>query len=147
MTVFTIPPRYVSLERCKQSVGRGEGVLRLDVSEVTMVSLANLVVVSNDAESIDDIRQAVLELVRGPCNCRRHLPEDQLGEGVLSVDNSSSGDEGRFHVGDNDNTAGCCQLQQHVVAVAMATSHHDRRFDANYATRFDSEVPMRAAVA
>ena len=38
-------------------------------------------------------------------------------------------------------------LANKLARIVWATWHHDRRFDANYATRFDSEVPMRAAVA
>jgi len=100
VTVFTVPPRYVALDGCKERLGRGEGVLRFNVSEVTAVSLAELVVVANDAHPIEDVRQAVLELSRGPGYRRGQLPQHRLSEGVLGVDDSGFRDEGRFHVGD-----------------------------------------------
>ena len=85
VTVFTVPPRYVSLEGGKKRLGRGEGVFGFLVSEVMVISFADLVVVADHADPVDHVGEAVLELVGRTGYRRWELPENQLSESVLGV--------------------------------------------------------------
>lgn len=83
VTVFTVPPRNVSLERSKQLVRCGEGVVRLLFAEVLMVAFSDFVVVTHNADAAHHVRQAVPERVSRTKDRQRSLPKDQLGERVL----------------------------------------------------------------
>ncbi len=61
VTVFTVPPRDIALEGCEKCLRRSEGVGRFLVPEVTMITLADFVVVTDHADTADDASKAVLE--------------------------------------------------------------------------------------
>ncbi|MBT9556347.1 MAG: hypothetical protein IV100_09975, partial [Myxococcales bacterium] len=63
MTVFTVPPRDIALEVGEDRLGRAEVVSGLLASEVTMVSLADFIVVPNHAVAYDR-NKAVYEALR-----------------------------------------------------------------------------------
>jgi len=62
--VFTVPPRNVAFKICDELVHGSEGVRSLLASEVTVITLADLVVVAQHTHAVYHVRQPILKLVR-----------------------------------------------------------------------------------
>jgi hypothetical protein len=104
VTVFIVPPRYVTLKVGDQLLGCGEGVVAFLAAEVPMIAFACLIVEPQDTFAIYDIGEPVLERVIRSGKGFRYSPENQLGEGALRVNNSSPEKLHGLHVGDYANT-------------------------------------------
>ena len=64
-----------------------------------MITFAGLVVKPYKADSRPNKGQAVLEAVARTRQRRRHLPKDQLGEGILAEGDTFFEQQDGFHVG------------------------------------------------
>ena len=112
VTVFTVPPRNVTLEVREQCFWSSEGVPVLLPAVVTVISLSCFVVVSDDAKSIDDIGQSVFVFVLRAFDGSRNSPQNQFSERILRIDDACMEKPDRLHVGNSDNSPVCCQLRQ-----------------------------------
>ncbi len=74
-----------------------------------MVSLADFVVVTEDAYAINYVGQSVFELMDRTGNRLRNLPEREFGEGSFRINDASTHQLNCLHVGDTTNTPGRCQ--------------------------------------
>ncbi len=77
-----------------------------------MISLADFVVVTEDAHAINYIGQSVFELMNRTGNWLRNLPEREFGEGCFRINDASTDKLNCLHVGDITNMPECCQLLQ-----------------------------------
>jgi hypothetical protein len=80
--VFTIPPHHVCLEIGHELLRRREGIVRLDATGMSMIALASLVVVPQDASPAHDVGKPVLEHVRRRCHRLVDSPHDHFGKAV-----------------------------------------------------------------
>lgn len=64
----------------EQCLGRREGIRTLLLAVVPVIALPDFVVVTNDADAIDYVGQAVLEVVTRSLDGRRQPPQDQFCE-------------------------------------------------------------------
>ena len=122
MTVFMVPPCYVFLKINHQLFRRYKLVVAFNRAEMSMVTFANLVVVTNDAYRVNHVGKSVLEVMVRACNRLWDLPKNQLGKSARRVNDASSRNQYCLHVGDYDNRAGCCQLIQHGCVATLAVS-------------------------
>ena len=64
-----------------------------------MITLAALVIETDDALAVSNIDHAILETVRGRGNGFRHLPDDKLDDAAVCFNVFVLGDFLRIHVG------------------------------------------------
>ncbi|HJS65986.1 MAG TPA: hypothetical protein VJ760_01470 [Nitrospiraceae bacterium] len=103
VTVFIVPPRYVALKIGDQLLGRGEGIVTFLTAKVPMIAFACLIVEPQNALTVYNVSEPVLEPVIRSGKGFRHSPENQLGEGAFRVNNSSTEKLHGLHVGDYAN--------------------------------------------
>jgi hypothetical protein len=78
----------------------------LPLPDMPVVTLSGLVVVPEDASSIDDQRQPVLEIVPATRSSRTEAPHDEFHEGVHGDDMTLVEQQDGLHVVDRTNTRG-----------------------------------------
>jgi hypothetical protein len=103
-TVFTIPPRDICFKISHQLIRRREGIGRLSGLGVPVVALSALVVIAENASLLDDVRQAVLEQVRGGRDRHRQSPDHDFDESVGRHNDPATDQSPSLHVGENTNT-------------------------------------------
>jgi hypothetical protein len=109
MTVFTIPPRDVRLEIRDQFPRAREGVCPFPTTEVPMVTLAALVVISDYAFAIDHIGKPIFVWMPRWGKRLGKQPYNILREATIGVRYPSVQDRYRLHVGYFANTDDRCQ--------------------------------------
>lgn len=78
VTVFIVPPRYVSLKICDQLIRCGEAVDACFAAEVPVVAFANLIVVAKNAHTMHHMRQSVIVTVSRTSYGFWQLPQQGL---------------------------------------------------------------------
>jgi hypothetical protein len=104
VTVFIVPPRNVALKIDDQLLGRGEDEVAFLAAEVPMIAFACFVVEPQNALALYDVREPIFERVIRSSKRFRYSPKNQLGERAFRVDNSSTEQLYRLHVGNYANT-------------------------------------------
>jgi len=87
-----------------QFLRRGERITTFLAAEVSMIAFARLIVESQNALAIYNVREPILEGVIRSGKGFWHSPEHQFGEGAFRVNNSSPEELHSLHVGDYANT-------------------------------------------
>ena len=77
--------------------------MELLVAPIPVIALVGLIVITEHARLIHDIRQTVLEGMRRARQGMRQAPQNQLRELVLGRDDPLTEQLCAFNVGDNDN--------------------------------------------
>ena len=85
-----------------------------------VIALPDFVVVTNDADAIDDVGQTVFVVVTRSLDRRRQPPQDQFCECLRGIDDPCPEKLGLPSCWDNDNTGCCCQLQRPGLIVRAA---------------------------
>ena len=75
MTVFIVPPRYVSLKVSDQLFRREEGVVAFLAAKVPMITFACLIIEPQNALAVYYVREPVLEGVIRSGKGFRYSPE------------------------------------------------------------------------
>ena len=106
------PPRNIPLEVGDQLVRRSKNVGTFLFTEMPVIALPNFVVVAQNAFTMHNIGQPVLERVCRPIERLRKAPQYQFRERRPCVDDTSTDKPNGFHVGDSANKCDRCQSVQ-----------------------------------
>jgi hypothetical protein len=83
MTVFIVPPFNVTLEVCQEFIWTEEFIVRLFPTPVPVISFPSFVVITEYANLVDYIGQAVLIGVIRSRQWFAQTPKDNLRESIL----------------------------------------------------------------
>jgi hypothetical protein len=92
------PSSGVQNEVSSERFNAGEDIFELTVIDMAVVSLPGFIVVTKDANVIDDEGEPILEVVPAAANWLEHSPDDELGSGLLAKTQLSVFNFDRIHL-------------------------------------------------
>jgi hypothetical protein len=107
--VFIIPPRYIRVEISHQPLWRQKYIGFLTSSDMSVVTLAPLVVVTKNTLARHDIGQPIFVTMGGGVKGLSDGPDHHVHKGVRGKHHTATYQRDGFHVGEDNNIRLCCR--------------------------------------